>query len=175
MGKKERIIRPESEQHSDVIDIGTSEVKRYFVNDVIKKDDQHKTADENPSKSAKNSKNDRFQQQQTEIVDHQGGNKTNNRTEIEARVNLRPNCVSAERLARHQNILKDIKRELNGNTSDKNRVKTDEAPIVDDFCVLNAQQIVDRVNNNSEQKWHAEIFPHSNEMGFDDILRYAGW
>ena len=42
------------------------------------------------------------------------------------------------------------------------------------FSMANAQEIVDRVNNDPERKWHAEILPRFNEMTPQEIQRLAG-
>ena len=161
VAKKEQTNQTE---HSDAIKTDSNKAKTYFIND-----DSENVGNQSMD-SAKSTP------QQKEAIDPNEGNKNIDQTMT--RENLRVHKVSAKRVPIHQIILKRIEKELNGNATAVNNDGNDESKLVRPSpslnLMFNAQEIVDRVNNDLERKWEAENFPHSNQLATEDWLRIAG-
>lgn len=153
-----------------------NEEKTYFLSGESKNDCRFKNAFENPSNESTKCK-----RQQKGVADSHKRNKEDDRTEIEMRQNVRVNRVGAQRFTTHENILKRILKESNGNnaTEANGIVRTNErldelSKHVEKLLMHDAQEIVDRVNSDPKRKWQAEIIPDFNEMDVEDLLRLAG-
>ena len=162
--KKEQTNQTAENSDSDAIKTDSNKANAYFIND----------NSENVGNQSMDSAKRRPQQK--EAIDSNDWNKKTDQTMT--RENLRANKVSAKRVPIHQIILKRIEKELNGNATAVNNDGNDESKLVQPSpslnFVFNAQEIVDRVNNDLERKWEAENFPHSNQMATEDWLRIAG-